>query len=59
MNKALPASRSALLSLAAFEHFWREIGMDTKKIGGLGEILHPELPEFIAQYRFFFNPIQH
>jgi glycosyltransferase involved in cell wall biosynthesis len=35
------------------------IGMDTKKIGGLGEILHPQLPEFISKYRFFFNPIRY
>jgi glycosyltransferase involved in cell wall biosynthesis len=35
------------------------IGMDTKKVGGLGEILHPDLPEFISQYRFFFNPIRY
>jgi hypothetical protein len=35
------------------------IGMDTKKIGGLGEILHPQLPAFISQYRFFFNPIRY
>ncbi|HEY0771079.1 MAG TPA: hypothetical protein VGD31_12175 [Sphingobacteriaceae bacterium] len=35
------------------------IGMDTEKIGGLGEILHPQLPEFISQYRFFFNPIRY
>ena len=34
-------------------------GMDTKKIGGLGEILHPELPDFIKDYRFFFNPIRY
>jgi glycosyltransferase involved in cell wall biosynthesis len=35
------------------------IGMDTEKIGGLGEILHPQLPEFISHYRFFFNPIRY
>jgi glycosyltransferase involved in cell wall biosynthesis len=35
------------------------IGMDTKKLGGLGEILHPQLPEFISRYRFFFNPIRY
>jgi hypothetical protein len=35
------------------------IGMDTKKLGGLGEILHPQLPEFIRHYRFFFNPIRY
>lgn len=35
------------------------VGMDTKKISGLGEILHPELPGFIRKYRFFFNPIRY
>ena len=35
------------------------IGMDTKKIGGLGEILHPQLPDFIKDYRFMFNPIRY
>ena len=35
------------------------IGMDTKKIGGLGEILHPDLPDLIKDYRFMFkfNPL--
>jgi glycosyltransferase involved in cell wall biosynthesis len=35
------------------------IGMNTEKIGGLGEILHPHIPEFIKNYRFFFNPIRY
>ena len=35
------------------------IGMDTRKIGGLGEILHPQLPDFIKDYRFMFNPIRY
>src|SRR5690606_22183210 len=35
------------------------IGMDTKKIGGLGEILHPQLSDFIKDYRFMFNPIRY
>jgi hypothetical protein len=35
------------------------IGMDSKKLNGLGEILHPQLPEFISKYRFFFNPIRY
>jgi glycosyltransferase involved in cell wall biosynthesis len=26
---------------------------------GLGEILHPDLPEFRRHYRFFFNPIRY
>ena len=35
------------------------IGMNTQKIGGLGEILHPQIPDFIRKYRFFFNPIRY
>lgn len=35
------------------------IGMGSKEIGGLGEVPHDEVPEFIAQYRFFFNPIRY
>jgi hypothetical protein len=35
------------------------IGMGTKEFGGLGEVLHPDLPEFITQYRFCFNPIRY
>jgi glycosyltransferase involved in cell wall biosynthesis len=26
---------------------------------GLGEVLHPQLPEFLSDYRFFFNPIRY
>jgi glycosyltransferase involved in cell wall biosynthesis len=35
------------------------IGMGSEDIGGLGEVLHPQLPQFISRYRFFFNPIRH
>jgi hypothetical protein len=35
------------------------VGMGTKETGGLGEVLHPELPAFISHYRFFFNPIRY
>ena len=35
------------------------IGMGTKEYGGLGEVLHPQLPSFITKYRFFFNPIRY
>lgn len=35
------------------------VGMGTKETGGLGEVLHPALPEFISHYRFFFNPIRY
>jgi glycosyltransferase involved in cell wall biosynthesis len=35
------------------------VGMGTENMGGLGEVLHPELPEFLKRYRFFFNPIRY
>jgi glycosyltransferase involved in cell wall biosynthesis len=34
-------------------------GMGAGELGGTGEVLHAELPRFIAQYRFFFNPIRY
>ena len=34
------------------------VGMGTEQSGGLGEVLNPQLPEFISHYRFFFNPIR-
>jgi glycosyltransferase involved in cell wall biosynthesis len=35
------------------------IGMGAEKLGGNGEILHPQLPESVRHYRFFFNPIRY
>jgi hypothetical protein len=35
------------------------VGMGTKEYGGLGEVLHPDLPKFVTQYRFCFNPIRY
>ncbi|WP_134090482.1 glycosyltransferase family 4 protein [Olivibacter sp. XZL3] len=35
------------------------VGMESEQAGGLGEIPPPELPSFISQYRFFFNPIRY
>ncbi len=35
------------------------VGMGTKEYGGLGEVLHPQLPSFISRYRFLFNPIRY
>jgi hypothetical protein len=35
------------------------VGMGAGEAGGLGEILHAQLPAFSAQYRFFFNPIRY
>ncbi|MFL6574700.1 MAG: glycosyltransferase family 4 protein, partial [Burkholderiales bacterium] len=35
------------------------VGMGAEEAGGLGEVLHAELPAFAARYRFFFNPIRY
>jgi hypothetical protein len=35
------------------------IGMGAEEAGGLGEILHADLPAFVAGYRFLFNPIRY
>ncbi|MBO9570620.1 MAG: glycosyltransferase family 4 protein [Chitinophagaceae bacterium] len=34
------------------------VGMNTGEYG-IGEVLHPRLPEFVSNYRFFFNPIRY
>jgi hypothetical protein len=56
-------SRGRLLGLDIFEQVRKEIpldivGMGAEPLGGK-EILHPQLPEFISRYRFFFNPIRY
>jgi glycosyltransferase involved in cell wall biosynthesis len=35
------------------------VGMDAEASGGLGEVTPPELPAFIARYRFFFHPVRY
>jgi glycosyltransferase involved in cell wall biosynthesis len=35
------------------------IGMGSKQFGGLGEVIHGELPAFMAAYRFFFHPVRY
>jgi hypothetical protein len=35
------------------------VGLGTAEVGGLGPIRHNELPDFMAQYRFSFNPIRY
>lgn len=57
-------SRGRRLGLDVFEEVRKHIpldivGMGSEKVGGLGEVPPPELPEFIAKYRFFFNPIRY
>lgn len=34
------------------------VGMDAQSLQGIGEIPNTDLPRFVAQYRFFFNPIR-
>jgi hypothetical protein len=34
------------------------VGMEARRLGGIGEIPNPELPGFVGRYRFFFNPIR-
>jgi hypothetical protein len=56
-------SRGRLLGLDIFMEVRRHIPIDLVGMGtgelGLGEVLHPQLPQFISQYRFFFNPIRY
>lgn len=57
-------TRGRRLGLDVFEEVRKEIpldlvGMGSKELGGLGEVPHDQLPEFISQYRFFFNPIRY
>lgn len=35
------------------------VGMGSERIGGEGEVSNAALPEFMADYRFFFNPIRY
>jgi hypothetical protein len=35
------------------------VGMGAEELGGLGEIVHAELPAFAARYRFLFSPIRY
>jgi hypothetical protein len=58
----LPA-RGRLLGFDIFRKVKPHVPLDLVGMGtgewGLGEILHPQLPEFQAKYRFFFNPIRY
>ncbi len=35
------------------------VGMAAEESGGLGEVPHDRLPEHVARYRFYFNPIRY
>lgn len=56
--------RGRRLGVDVFEEARRHIaldlvGMGSQELGGLGEVLHRDLPAFAARYRFFFNPIRY
>jgi glycosyltransferase involved in cell wall biosynthesis len=55
--------RGRLLGADIFEQVKRAVPLDLVGMGsgtyGIGEVLHPQLPWFIAKYRFFFNPIRY
>ncbi len=57
-------TRGRRLGLDIFEYVRRHIpldlvGMGNESLGGLGEVLHPNIPDFIKDYRFAFNPIRY
>src|SRR3954471_11633363 len=35
------------------------IGMEAQQAGGLGEVLHRDMPAFVSRYRFLLNPIRY
>lgn len=55
--------RGRLLGLDIFMELRKKIPLDLVGMGaeayGIGEVLHPDLPAFMAKYRFFFNPIRY
>jgi glycosyltransferase involved in cell wall biosynthesis len=59
------ARRGRRLGADVYREMRREIPLDLvgmgaeESAGGLGEIQHGELAEFLARYRFFFNPIRY
>ncbi|MDF2517268.1 MAG: glycosyl transferase group 1 [Sphingobacterium sp.] len=56
-------SRGRMLGSDLFERVQKQVPLDLIGMGnepwGIGEVLHPELSEFIKDYRFFFNPIRY
>jgi len=56
-------SRGRMLGSDIFERVQQQVPLDLIGMGnapyGIREVLHPRLPEFIKDYRFFFNPIRY
>lgn len=56
-------TRGRLLGLDLFLEVRKYIPLDVIGMGtaeyGIGEVLHPDLPSFMQEYRFVFNPIRY
>lgn len=56
-------TRGRLLGADLYEQARQQVPLDLVGMGtenyGLGEVLHPQLPQFQSRYRFFFNPIRY
>jgi len=54
-------SRGRRLGWDLFQETQDQVPLDLVGMGpdGLGEVLHGDLPAFLARYRFFFNPIRY
>lgn len=58
------ARRGRRLGADLFEAVRRDVplvlaGMDSERLGGIGEVPNPELPAFVARHRFFFHPVRY
>lgn len=58
------AQRGRRLGLDVFERARQQVpldlvGMGAEQLGGLGEVIHGRLPQFMADYRFFFHPVRY
>jgi glycosyltransferase involved in cell wall biosynthesis len=58
------ARRGRRLGFDVFQQVKRQlpldlVGMGAEEAGGVGEVLHAELPAVAARYRFLFNPIRY
>ncbi|WP_231729844.1 glycosyltransferase family 1 protein [Pedobacter sp. Leaf176] len=55
--------RGRMLGYDIFEQVREQVPLDLVGMGteayGIGEVFHPQLPGFLARYRFFFNPIRY
>lgn len=55
--------RGRMLGLDIFQKVREHVPIDLVGMGtgdlGLGEVLHPQLPQFLSQYRFYLHPVRY